>query len=224
MPVTYNSIMIKKSPTLSFKTQSTVSQSKIYTFVRICIAHRPLGAVEYWVAEMYKWESCNYNTILFDYSFEGNGVNCGGGQVFTGQSSDGVRGEKSLPSNKEKETSEKSKQVESWNEQTVMEKIDATKKKMGTLTQLSIEEATLASIVLICGNNYFKMNLLLKTFNAIVNWDSFLNFQRSCIAPVYEEVLSGMNDLVEKLLRNQVEICLCTAGTCNSLNECISRY
>ena len=41
---------------------------------------------------MYKWESCNYNTTLFDYSFEGNGVNCGGGQIFTGQSSDGVRG------------------------------------------------------------------------------------------------------------------------------------
>lgn len=173
---------------------------------------------------MYKWEACN-NTMLSGYSFEGIVVDCDGSQMLNCQSSDGVQqGEKSLPSNKEKETSHKSKQVESSDEQTVMEKIDATKKKMGTLTQLSIEEATLASIVLICGNNYLKMNLLLKTFNLIVNWDSFLNFQRSCIAPVYEEVLSGMNDLVEKLLRNQVEICLCTAGTCNSLNECISRY
>ena len=183
------------------------------------------GAVEYWVAEMYKWESCNYNTTLFDYSFEGNGVNCGGGQIFTGQSSDGVRGEKSLPSNKEKETSDKSKQVESWNEQTVMEKIDATQKKMRTLqAQLSMEEAMFASIVLICGNNYFKMKLLLEIVNGYVYGDFFLNYQAKGIAPVFEDVLSGMNDLVEKLLGNQVEVCLCTAGTSNSLDGCISRY
>lgn len=144
--------------------------------------------------------------------------------MFTCQSSDGVQGEKSLPRNQKKETSHKSKQVESSDEQTVMEKIDATKKKMGTLVQRPIEEATLASIVLICGNNYFKMNSLLKAFNSVVNCDSFPNFQRRCIAPVFEEVLSVMNDLVEKLLRNQVEICLCTAGTFNSLNGCISRY
>lgn len=215
--------MIKKSPTLSFKTQSTVSQSKIYTFVRICIAHRPLSAVEYWVAEMYKWESCN-NTILFGYSLEGNEVNRGGGQMINCQSSDDFQGEKSLPSNIEKETSRKSKQVERWDKQTVMQKIDATKQKMTTLAQLSIEEAVLASIVLICGNNYLKIKSLCEAVNLEVTHDSFLNFQRSCIAPVFEEVWSGMNDLVEKLLRNQEEICLCTAGTRNSINGCIARY
>lgn len=169
------------------------------------------------------WKSCN-NTILFDYSFEGNEVNCGGGQMFTCQSSDGVQGEKSLPSNIEKETSRKSIKVESWDKQTVMEKIDVTKQKMTTLAQLSIEEAVLASIVLICGNNYLKIKSLCEAVNLEVSHDSFLNFQRSCIAPVFEEVWSGMNDLVEKLLRNQEEICLCTAGTCNSINGCIARY
>lgn len=95
---------------------------------------------------------------------------------------------------------------------------------MTTLDQLSIEEAVLASIVLICQNNYMKSKLLCEALNLELSHDSFLNFQRSFITPVFEEVWSGMNDLVEKLLRSQVEYCLCTAGTCNSFEQCIARY
>ncbi|CAH3173007.1 unnamed protein product, partial [Porites evermanni] len=54
-----------------------------------------------------------FAALLLQRSFEGNEVNCGGGQMFTCQSSDGVQGEKSLPRNQKKETSHKSKQVES---------------------------------------------------------------------------------------------------------------
>lgn len=223
MPVTYNSIMIKKVPLYLLKPKVLSRKARFIHLSEFALHTDHLVRWNIGWPRFTLWESCN-NTILFDYSFEGNEVNCGGGQMFTCQSSDGVQGEKSLPRNQKKETSHKSKQVESSDEQTVMEKIDATKKKMGTLVQRPIEEATLASIVLICGNNYFKMNSLLKAFNSVVNCDSFPNFQRRCIAPVFEEVLSVMNDLVEKLLRNQVEICLCTAGTFNSLNGCISRY
>ena len=101
-----------------------------------------------------------------------------------------------------------------------MEKIDATEKKMTTLAQLSIEEAVLVSIILICGNNYLKIKSLCEAVNLQVSHDSFLNIQTSCIAPVFGEVWSGMNDLVGKLLRNQVEVCLCTAGT----KQCNPRY
>lgn len=163
--------------------------------------------------------------MLSGYSFEGIVVDCDGSQMLNCQSSDGVRqGEKSPLSHKEQNTSHKSNQVESWDKQAVMEKIDATKKKMRTLTRLSKEEAVLATIVLICGNNYIKTKFLCEAVNLEISHDSFLNFQTSCIAPVFRDVWSGMNDLVEKLLRNQVEICLCTAGTCNSFNECIARY
>ncbi|CAH3034744.1 unnamed protein product, partial [Porites lobata] len=51
---------------------------------------------------------------LLQISLEGNEVNRGGGQMINCQSSDGFQGEKSLPSNIEKETSRKSKQVERW--------------------------------------------------------------------------------------------------------------
>ena len=105
-----------------------------------------------------------------------------------------------------------------------MEKIDVLEEKMTTLNQLSIEEAVLASIVLICQNNYMKSKLLCEALNLEVSHDSFLNIQRSCITPVFEEVWSGMNELIEKLLRNQVEYCLCTAGTRNSFKQCIARY
>ena len=171
---------------------------------------------------MYKWEACN-NTMLSGYSFEGIVVDCDGSQMLS-QSSDGVQGEKCLPSNKEQKTSHKSRQVESWDKQTVMETIDHTRKKMRTLGQLSEKEAVLASIVLLCDNNYIKTKFLCEAVNLEVSHDSYLNFQRRCIAPVFEEVWSGMNSLVEKLLKNQAEICLCTAGTCNSFNECIARY
>lgn len=172
---------------------------------------------------MYKWEACN-NTMLSGYSFEGIVVDCDGSQMLNCQSSDGVRGEKCLPSNKEQKTCHKSRQVKSWDKQTVIEKIDATKKKMRTLAQLSEKEAVLASIVLLCDNNYIKTKFLCEAVNLEVSHESFLNFQTSCIAPVFEEVWSGMNSLVEKLLKNQVEICLCTTGTCNSFNECIAGY
>ena len=152
-------------------------------------------------------------TLLFGYSFHGAEVDC-----------DGNQDKKSLLNNKEKKTCGTSKQVESYDIQNVMEKIDATKKKMTTLAQLSMEEAVLASVVLICGNNYIKTKFLCEALNLKVSHDSFLNFQRRCIAPVFEEVFSGMNDLVEKLLRNQVEYCLCTAGTRNSFKQCIARY
>lgn len=172
---------------------------------------------------MYKWEACN-NTILSGYSFEGTVVDCEGSQMLNCQPSDGVQGEKCLPSNKEQKTSHKSRQIESWDKQTVMETIDATTKKMRTLQgQLSEEEAVLASIVLLCDNNFIKTKFLCKAINLDVSYDSYLNFQRRCIAQVFEEVWSGMNSLVEKLLKNQAEICLCTAGTCN-FNECIARY
>ena len=153
-------------------------------------------------------------TLLFSYSFHSAEVGC-----------DGNQDKKSLLNNKEKKTSGTSKQVESYIDiQNVMEKIDSTKKKMTTLAQLSMEEAVLASVVLICGNNYIKTKFLCEALNLEVSHDSFLNFQRRCIAPVFEDVFSGMNYLVEKLLRNQVEYCLCTAGTCNSFKQCIARY
>ena len=152
-------------------------------------------------------------TLLFGYSFQGAEVDC-----------DVDQDKKSLLSNKEKKTSGKSKQVQSYDKQNVMVKIDAMKQKMKTLAQLSVEEAVLASIVLICGNNFIKTKYLCGALNLEVSDASLLNFQRSCKTPVFEEVWSGMNVLIVKLLRNEVETCLCTDGTCNSSKQCIARY
>ena len=152
-------------------------------------------------------------TLSFGHSFQG-----------AEEDWDGNQDKKSLLNNNKKKTSGTPKQVESYDIQSVMEKIDSTKKTMITLAQLSMEEAVLASVILICGNNYIKTKFLCEALNLEVSHESFLNFQRRCIAPVFEEVFSGMNDLVEKLLRNQVEYCLCTAGTRNSFKRCIARY
>ena len=152
-------------------------------------------------------------TLLFGHSFQGAEEDC-----------DGNQDKKSLLNNDNKKTSGTLKQVKGYDIKNVMEKVDVLEEKMTTLDQLSIEEAVLASIVLICQNNYMKSKLLCKALNLEVSHDSFLNFQRSCITPVFEEVWSGMNDLVEKLLRSQVEYCLCTAGTRNSFEQCIARY
>ena len=152
-------------------------------------------------------------TLSFGHSFQGGEEDC-----------DGNQDKKSLLNNDNKKTSGTLKQVESYDIKNVMEKVDVLEEKMTTLDQLSIEEAVLASIVLICQNNYMKSKLLCEALNLEVSHDSFLNFQRSCITPVFEEVWSGMNDLVEKLLRSQVEYCLCTAGTSNSFEQCIARY
>lgn len=152
-------------------------------------------------------------TLSFGHSFQGVEEDC-----------DGNQDKKSLLNNDNKKTSGTLKQVESYDIKNLMEKVDVLEEKMTTLDQLSIEEAVLASIVLICQNNYMKSKLLCEALNLEVSHDSFLNFQRSFITPVFEEVWSGMNDLVEKLLRSQVEYCLCTAGTCNSFEQCIARY
>ena len=152
-------------------------------------------------------------TLSFGHSFQGAEEDC-----------DGNQDKKSLLNNDNKKTSGTLKQVESYDIKNLMEKVDVLEEKMTTLDQLSIEEAVLASIVLICQNNYMKSKLLCEALNLEVSHDSFLNFQRSFITPVFEEVWSGMNDLVEKLLRSQVEYCLCTAGTCNSFEQCIARY
>ena len=151
-------------------------------------------------------------TLSFGHSFQGAEEDC-----------DGNQDKKSLLNNNNKKTSVTLKQVESYDIKNVMEKIDVLEEKMTTLNQLSIEEAVLASIVLICQNNYMKSKLLCEALNLEVSHDSFLNIQRSCITPVFEEVWSGMNELIEKLLRNQV-VCLCTAGTHNSFEQCIARY
>ena len=152
-------------------------------------------------------------TLSFGHSFQG-----------AEEDWDGNQDKKSLLNNNKKKTSGTPKQVESYDIQNVMEKIDVLEEKMTTLNQLSIEETVLASIVLICGNNYMKTKLLCEALNLKVSHAFFLNFQRSCITPVFEEVWSGMNELVEKLLRNQVEHCLCTAGARNSFKQCIARY
>ena len=152
-------------------------------------------------------------TLSFVHSFQGVEEDC-----------DGNQDKKSLLNNDNKKTSGTLKQIESYDIKNLMEKVDVLEEKMTTLDQLSIEEAVLASIVLICQNNYMKSKLLCEALNLEVSHDSFLNFQRSFITPVFEEVWSGMNDLVEKLLRSQVEYCLCTAGTCNSFEQCIARY
>ena len=152
-------------------------------------------------------------TLSFVHSFQGVEEDC-----------DGNQDKKSLLNNDNKKTSGTLKQIESYDIKNLMEKVDVLEEKMTTLDQLSIEEAVLASIVLICQNNYMKSKLLCEALNLEVRHDSFLNFQRSFITPVFEEVWSGMNDLVEKLLRSQVEYCLCTAGTCNSFEQCIARY
>ena len=152
-------------------------------------------------------------TLSFGHSFQGAEEDC-----------DGNQDKKSLLNNDKKKTSGTLKQVGSYDIQNVMEKIAVLEEKMTTLDQLSVEEAVLASIVLICGNNYMKTKLLCEALNLEVSHDSFLNVQRSCITPVFEEVWSGMNELVEKLLRNEVENCLCTDGACNSFKQCIGRY
>ena len=153
-------------------------------------------------------------TLSFGHSFQGAEEDCDGNQDKT-----------SIMNNNKKKTSGTPKQVESYDRQNVMEKIVVLEEKMTTLDQLSIQEAVLASIVLICGNNYMKTKLLCEALNLEISHDFFLNFQRSCITPVFEEVWSGMNELVEKLLRNQVEFCLCSdIGTRNSFKQCIARY
>lgn len=152
-------------------------------------------------------------TLSFGHSFQG-----------AEEDWDGNQDKKSLLNNNKKKTSGTPKQVESYDIRSVMKKIDVLEEKMTTLDQHSIEEAVLASIVLICGNNYMKTKLLCEALNLQISHAFFLDFQRSCITPVFEEVWSGMNELVEKLLRNQVEYCLCTAGARNSSKQCIARY
>lgn len=82
--------------------------------------------------------------------------------------------------------------------------------KRGTI---SLNDAMLASAVIISGNNYAKFSLLCQALGMqIISESSFLRFQKHCAAPVIEEIWSAMNDLVKQIFKDYEGICLCGDG------------
>ena len=79
--------------------------------------------------------------------------------------------------------------------------------KRGTI---SLNDAMLASAVIISGNNYAKLSLLCQALGMqIISESSLLRFQKHCAAPVIEEIWSERNDLVKQIFKDCEGISLC---------------
>lgn len=78
---------------------------------------------------------------------------------------------------------------------------------------VSLNDAMLASAVIITGNNYAKFSLLCQALGLqMISEASFHRFQKHCAALVIEELWAEMNDLVKKIFKDYEGICLCGDG------------